>query len=112
MLGLSATGLTLIGLALVIPVQPVTTCLTNSYGTFCTVHTLDGTRVVHCGYNVAYPNEPRSCMQTSILNPLPLLYFWPVDIGMAGFILLVVGAFYALRILRVGGLCVLASLTL
>ena len=101
-LGLFAAGLTLIGLGLAIPARPVTTCLTNSYGTFCTEHVLDGTRVVHCGYNADNPNEPRFCIQSSFLNPLPFLLFWTIHIEIVGFLVLVVDAFYAFRHFRAG----------
>jgi hypothetical protein len=64
-----------------------TTCVTNSYGHFCTVQYLRGSQKISCGLR---PNGgPVSCIQT---NP-PLSLFQNVSpivyIGMAGSILLV-----------------------
>ena len=64
-----------------------TTCVTNSYGHFCTVHYLWGSQEISCGL---WPNGPPvSCIQT---NPLPSLFQYAtstVYVGLAGSILLV-----------------------
>ncbi len=73
-----------------------TTCVTSSYGHFCTVHYLQGIQEISCGLS---PNGPPvSCIQT---NPLLSLFQYAspiVYIGMAGSILLVAaliaGLFY------------------
>lgn len=90
---LLSVGVVLVTLSIVLPAQPVTTCLTNEYGTFCTVHSLVGSSVVNC----PAVSQPVSCMRTPWFDPIPFLYFWTVDIGIAGMLLVVAALFVGVR---------------
>ncbi len=94
LLALSISGVVLLSSSIffsfAIPVQPVTTCLTNQYGTFCSILYFKGDYVVSCP---AVP-VPLSCHRSPPvwISPIawfnPFLYFWSIDLGVAGFLLL------------------------
>ena len=98
LLALAVLGLVLIDESFWLPVEPVTTCIANLSGVVCTVHYLEGNRVVSCG--IRPDGGPVSCIQSLWwINPLPFLYFKGMEIRMVGVVLFLSGTVgYALRI--------------
>jgi hypothetical protein len=91
LLAMAVAGLVFIGLSFSLPAEPVTTCVTNSYGTFCTVHYLEGDRVISCGLPPS--GVPVSCLRSLQwwINPIPFLYFERIEARMFGIVLLLGG---------------------
>ena len=90
LLALVVVGLVLIGFSFSLPSEPVTTCLTNLYGYFCTVHYLEEDRVISCGLRPG--GGPVSCIQSQWwINPIPFLYFKSMEARIVGIVVLLSG---------------------
>ena len=89
---LALVGLVLVGLSFSLPADPVTTCVANLYGTFCTVHYLEGDLVISCGLR---PNGQSfvSCIRSLPwwIDPIPFLYFESIQVRTIGIALLLSG---------------------
>ena len=87
---MALVGLVLVGFSFSLPAEPVTSCVTNLHGNVCTVHYLEGNRVVSCGLRPG--GGPVFCIQSQWwINPIPFLYFKSIEVRIVGIVLLLGG---------------------